>query len=114
MKSYIRNFIIVFATLLCTTGCNFLDVVPDETTNEKDAFQNPFLAERFLYSCYSFLPNPRHETSSLDLLTSDEVVTPWEHETFANFPKGNYNSSEIPDSILPFSSSEELWTDPYY
>lgn len=94
MKSYIRNFIIVFATLLCTTGCNFLDVVPDETTNEKDAFQNPSLAERFLYSCYSFLPNPRHETSSLDLLTSDEVVTPWEHETFANFPKGNYNSSE--------------------
>ena len=28
------------------------------------------------------------------MMTADEVVTPWEHETFANFPKGNYNASE--------------------
>lgn len=75
-------------------SCNYLDIVPDETTREEDAFQNMNTAEGFLYSCYSFLPDPRDETSSLDLMTSDEVVTTYEHETFANFPKGNYNASD--------------------
>ncbi len=75
-------------------ACSYLDVVPDETPSEKDAFQNPTTAENFLYSCYSFLPDPRHETSSLDLLTSDEIVTPYEHEIFASFPKGNYSASD--------------------
>ena len=31
--------------------------------------------------------------SSCDLLTGDEVVTAFEHETFAAFPKGNYTAS---------------------
>ena len=56
------------------------------------------MAERYLYSCYSFLPNPRHETASLDLMTADEVVTPWEHETFANFPKMCIRDREIGSS----------------
>lgn len=30
---------------------------------------------------------------SLDLLTGDEVITAFEHETFASFPKGNYTAS---------------------
>lgn len=94
MKSYIRILFVAFAAVLLFQECSYLDVVPDETPSEKDAFQNPTMAERYLYSCYSFLPNPRHETASLDLMTADEVVTPWEHETFANFPKGNYNASD--------------------
>lgn len=91
---YIQILLTALLTTLLLQGCTYLDVVPDETPSEEDAFQNPTMAERFLYSCYSFLPDPRHETSSLDLMTADEVVTPWEHETFANFPKGNYNASE--------------------
>lgn len=94
MKIYMRKILLIVSAGLFSASCNYLDVVPDETPEEKDAFQNPTMAERYLYSCYSFLPDPRHETASLDLLTADEVVTPWEHETFANFPKGNYNASD--------------------
>lgn len=94
MKTYLRNALWTLMLVLFSVSCSYLDVVPDETPEEKDAFQNPTMAERYLYSCYSFLPDPRHETASLDLLTADEVVTPWEHETFANFPKGNYNASD--------------------
>lgn len=85
---------IILATALVMQSCNWLDIVPDETPGEEDSFQNSNTAEGFLYSCYSFLPDPRHETSSIDLMTSDEVVTTYEHETFANFPKGNYNASD--------------------
>ena len=94
MKYYTHILSLILSAAFLFQACSYLDVVPDETPDEKDAFQNPTMAERYLYSCYSFLPNPRHETASLDLMTSDEVVTPWEHETFANFPKGNYNASE--------------------
>ena len=94
MKYYTHILSLILSAAFLFQACSYLDVVPDETPDEKDAFQNPTMAERYLYSCYSFLPNPRHETASLDLMTADEVVTPWEHETFANFPKGNYNASE--------------------
>lgn len=74
-------------------SCSYLDIVPDERPTEKDAFKDRYAAERFLYSCYSFIPTLRDGTGSLDLFTADEVVTAFEHETFAGFPKGNYTAS---------------------
>lgn len=88
-----------YATLLllvATIGfysCSYLDVVPDEIDTEEDAFSDYSSAVNYLYSCYAYLPAPRSGTSSLDLMTGDEVVTAFEHETFASFPKGNYSSS---------------------
>ncbi|MEE1945024.1 RagB/SusD family nutrient uptake outer membrane protein [Pedobacter sp. KR3-3] len=87
-------FLIVALITISNTGCKkFLDVVPDERPTEDDAFKDPIVAENFLYSCYSFIPNPRASATSLDFMTSDEVVTAFEHETFANFPKGTYTAS---------------------
>lgn len=80
--------------LAITTSCsNFLDVVPDERPTEEDAFVDEFAAERFLYSCYNYLPAVRVGQSSIDLMTTDEVITSFEHETFAQFPKGTFTAS---------------------
>ena len=76
-----------------TVSCNYLDIVPDEIDTENDAFEDRTAALRYVYSCYSYLPPSRSGTSSLDLMTGDEVVTAFEHETFASFPKGNYSAS---------------------
>lgn len=88
---------ILLVTLLISitnSGCKkFLDVVPDERPTEKDAFRDVFAAENFLYSCYSPLPNPRVGQTAIDLMTTDEVVTAFEHETFAQFPKGTFTAS---------------------
>ncbi|MDR1887320.1 MAG: RagB/SusD family nutrient uptake outer membrane protein [Prevotellaceae bacterium] len=84
--------IILLSGLMFAYSCNYLDVVPDEVPTESDAFKDRKAAERFLYSCYYYLPDPRQDVASIDLFTADEVVTPFEHETFANFPKGNYTS----------------------
>lgn len=73
-------------------SCNYLDIVPDEIATEDDAFATIQAAENFMYSCYAYIPNPRNGTSSLDWFTGDEVVTAFEHETFASFPKGNYTA----------------------
>ena len=79
------------ATLLLGSSCsNFLDIVPDERPTEKDAYSDRNKGIDYLYSCYAYLPNPAGTTGSLDLLTGDEVITSFEHESFSSFPKGKY------------------------
>ena len=86
-------YILIVFILAGISSCEYLDIVPDERPTEEDAFKDPRAAERFLYSCYSYLPNPRKGNASLDLMTGDEVITAFEHETFAQFPKGNYTAT---------------------
>ena len=87
----IDKYLILLCVFVCCS-CNYLDIVPDEKP-EEDAFKNPQLTERYLYSCYSYIPDPRDGSYSLDLMTGDDVVTPWEHETFGKFAQGNYTPS---------------------
>lgn len=87
--------IVLLFLLLLSGGFNScsLDIVPDEIDTEKDAFEDKTAAIRYVYSCYAYLPKNNWTQGSLDLLTGDEVVTAFEHETFAAFPKGNYTAS---------------------
>lgn len=94
MKKYFRTIPLLLFISIFMMGCNqFLDVVPDERPTEKDAFKDEFAAERFLYTCYSFLPTVRNGTYSIDLMTTDEVISSFEHESFAQFPKGTFSAS---------------------
>ncbi len=87
-------YLIVFGLfMLGLSSCDYLDIVPDERPTEEDAFKDQKAAQKFLYSCYSYMPNPRSGSESLDLMTGDEVITAFEHETFAKFPKGNYTAT---------------------
>lgn len=93
MKKNIIRMLMLGVAAWAVASCSYLDVVPDEMPTEKDAFADQPAAERYLYSCYGYLPNPRAGATSLDFMTGDEVITAFEHETFASFPKGNYSSS---------------------
>lgn len=83
----------LLAAGLTMTSCDYLNVIPDETTTGADIAKDRQAALNYLYSCYGFLPTPNAGASSLDFLTGDEVVTAFEHEQFASFPKGNYSAS---------------------
>lgn len=92
MKKYLIYLFAVCSILVYTSCQGYLDVIPEESAKDNDAFKDREAAKRYLYSCYSYLPNSRHTPNSLDMLTSDEVITAFEHEIFANFPKGNYTA----------------------
>lgn len=79
---------------LCMTlsSCEFLDIVPDERPTEDDAFKDSQAAQRYLYLCYSYIPD-RSKVNSLDFMTADEQVSTSEHEAFASFMRGNYTPS---------------------
>src|SRR5699024_12056590 len=95
MKLLKLRYLVLLCALVGVTfsGCSdFLNVVPDERPTEEDAFADRFKAENYLYSVYAPMPNKR-KFSSIDLLTADEVVTAFEHENFAQFPKVQFTSS---------------------
>lgn len=94
MKRNIFSFFcfLCLAIIPLFSSCNYLDIVPDERATEEDAYKDVNAARGFLYSCYGYMPNPISGDASLDFMTGDEVVTSFEHETFANFPKGNFTA----------------------
>ena len=92
MKIIYKLLFLLFL-MLGYSSCDFLNIVPDEITTEEDAFKDRNAAKNFVYSCYGYLPQSNVASASLDLLTGDEVITAFEHETFASFPKGNYTAS---------------------
>lgn len=58
-NSITKIFLILF--VVSTIGCSdYLDVVPNDVPRIEHAFSNRETTERFLFSCYSFLPNIIH------------------------------------------------------
>lgn len=61
MKNSIINIFIASFFVIFTNGCNdYLDVVPNNVPRIEHAFSNRETSERFLFSCYSFLPDIIH------------------------------------------------------
>ena len=92
MKKIYRILFLLVA-LIGYSSCNYLDIVPDETTTDEDTYADKDAVRDYLYSCYAYLPQCNISSGSLDQMTGDEVITAFEHETFAGFPKGNYSAA---------------------
>lgn len=52
------SHLLIIIVLLAFAGCHYLDVVPDNTATLDDAFKNRAAAEKSLFTCYSYLPDP--------------------------------------------------------
>jgi hypothetical protein len=65
--------------LLCFIGCkkDFLDVVPDNVATVDNSFANKTEAEKFLFTCYSYLPREGNPDMNPAISTGDEVWTYW-------------------------------------
>jgi len=55
MKKTYKIFLL--STLLTISCSDYLDVVPDNVATIDNAFTNRYNAEKFLFTCYSYLPN---------------------------------------------------------
>lgn len=57
-----KNIINIFSLVICLLGLNscsdYLEVVPDNIPTIDHAFNNRMNAEKFLFTCYSYLPDP--------------------------------------------------------
>ncbi|WP_291528390.1 RagB/SusD family nutrient uptake outer membrane protein [Bacteroides sp. UBA939] len=67
-------FILTLFSAILFHGCEFLDIVPDDTATLDDAFKNESTAEDFIYTCYSHIPNYTACRSHFSWLMSNETV----------------------------------------
>ena len=54
-----KYILLTVATSFLLSGCNYLDIVPDERNTPEDMYQNPEAARKYLYACYSKIPKSR-------------------------------------------------------
>lgn len=100
IKRLLTNKYIAFATaamgIATLCGCHkYLDVVPDNVVTIDNAFTLKREAEKYLFTCYSYLPTENHPTLSLGFVAGDECWLPREGVFFNNtvwdIAKGNQN-----------------------
>jgi hypothetical protein len=88
--------LIIGGLLLTAVGCKkgYLDVVPDNLPKVENAFALRTEAEKYLFTCYSYIPDDGHTTTNPAFLGGDEFATPLPSRSsdFAtNLPRGNQN-----------------------
>lgn len=70
----LKTAAMVAASVLTVTACNaFLDVVPDNVAVIDNAFTNQQEAEKFLFTCYSYLPGTGEPSGNVGLTAGDEI-----------------------------------------
>lgn len=71
------------------TSCNkFMDIVPDNVPELKNAFAMRTMAERYLFTCYSWMPAGFDNQANPAMFAGDEL---WLNST-ANFTEGTYGN----------------------
>ena len=61
--------------LFIAFGCNdYLDILPDDKPELKDAFKDKYNAEKYLFTCYRFLPTFANPHNSLGLSGGGDII----------------------------------------
>jgi hypothetical protein len=76
MKTLKKYFTVTAISLLCliySISCNYLDIVPDNVATIDYAFRNRTSCEKYLYTCYSYLPQHGDVSNDPGMAGGDEV-----------------------------------------
>lgn len=85
MKNKARNLTYLFLLaggIALTQSCSYLDVVPDKIGTIDNSFTNRNEAEKYLYTCYSYIPKNDNPYDNVALMGADELwsyypITPY-------------------------------------
>ena len=86
------KYLLLIIPLFCSS-CDYLDLVPDNVATIDYAFRDRVGAEKYLFTCYSYLPSIGNPASDPAIMASDEW---WAHEDqyYYSFT-GNFNAFNI-------------------
>jgi hypothetical protein len=95
---HIQVVLLMLMVLPAFTSCKkYLDIVPDNIATIENAFTRRNEAEKFLFTCYSFLPKSGDLTGNPAFYAGDEISLIWPTVDFAlnpaayNIARGNQN-----------------------
>ncbi|MFT3825311.1 MAG: RagB/SusD family nutrient uptake outer membrane protein [Chitinophagaceae bacterium] len=102
-------------TLVASCKKNFLDIVPDNVVTIDNAFTSAVEAEKFLFTCYSFLPKEGDPDSNPGFNAGDELWLYWEpiYDFFFKDPyriaRGQQNKSTVYMNYWESYDSRNMW-----
>ena len=76
MKNIQRLIVLLILSMLSSCN-NFLDVVPDNIATIDNAFTDKTQAEKYLFTCYSFMPILDHPQGNPAIYSGDEFWIFW-------------------------------------
>ena len=104
----IYTICVIIFSMLFTISCkkSFLDVVPDNVATIDNAFTSKAEAEKYLITCYSYLPVDYDPTYNVGLSASDEVfvLDPTNNIRSTNVLRLDYGDQNISDPIANYMS----------
>jgi hypothetical protein len=106
-----KRIILLFCgiLMLATQGCNYLDVVPDDTATLADAFKNESTTEAFLFTLYSYQYEFRNWRNIPGRATTNEMVAESRWGDIW-FPFKLYNTNQVGSSNLQLA---DIWASNY-
>lgn len=73
----LKTVILWVSLLFVNSSCKkYLDIVPDNVATIDNAFTSKNEAEKYLFTCYSYLPNNANPVSNIGFLGGDEIWIP--------------------------------------
>ena len=94
----ISMIMLAVGLILSTMSCSdYLDVVPDNVTTLDNAFSLKNEAEKYLFTCYSYIPKNGDGWYNIGMMSGDEIWLPQTDRTYWNpafrIAQGNQNSN---------------------
>lgn len=75
-----KNILLIFLITLVFSSCKkYLDIVPDNIATIEQAFNMRTTAERYLFTCYSYMPQHSNMSQNPALTAGDEI---WLHNNY--------------------------------
>ncbi|WP_029906877.1 RagB/SusD family nutrient uptake outer membrane protein [Prevotella sp. 10(H)] len=95
IKKQANMFLLLAIALFYSSCSNFLDIVPDNVATLDHAFSNTVEAEKYLFTCYSYIPNNADISNNPGMVSGDEF---WLNDQYAPYTwnliaKGQQNSA---------------------
>jgi starch-binding outer membrane protein, SusD/RagB family len=87
MKKTIIFLSALMFTLILSCKKDYLDIVPDNIATIDNAFTNRNEAEKFLFTCYSYLPSDNDIYKNPAMLGGDELWTYWPITSLSQLPQ---------------------------
>lgn len=104
----IKSISLAACLALALSGCDYLDIVPDDKPTLDDAFKNEQTTEGFLYSCYSYIPQHNQFRSNFTWAMSNELVATYhwgaQYFSFLQIQQGMHSAA---------SPVLDVWQDMY-
>ncbi len=82
----LSTIILFFTVFIAACKKDYLDIVPDNVATIDNAFTNRNEAEKYLFSCYSYLPQESSIYENPAMLAGDEYWTYWPITNLSRLP----------------------------